>query len=75
MTLESTGNVNLKPDLVTVETGIVGYTLDWGINSGDEGILLVQLIDDFHLRLETFEGVCTVPETPVFTENAVILYR
>jgi len=75
MNLKSTGNLNLKPHLVTTETGIVVYTLDWDFSTGDEGILLIQLIDDFHLRLETFEGVYSVPETPEFTENSVILYR
>lgn len=42
---------------------------------GEEGLLLVQLIDDFHLRLETFEGVYSMPENPEVTENSVILYR
>jgi hypothetical protein len=75
MILGSTGNLNLKPHLVNTETGIVGYTTDWNINTGEEGLLLVQLIDDFHIKLETFEGVRSMPETPEFTEKAVILYR
>ena len=75
MILGSTGNQNLKPHLVNTQTGIVGYTTDWDINTGEEGLLLVQLIDDFHIKLETFEGVYSMPETPEFTEKAVILYR
>jgi hypothetical protein len=42
---------------------------------GEEGLLLVQLIDDFHIRLETCEGVFSMPENPEFTENSVVLYR
>jgi hypothetical protein len=75
ITLVSTGNLNLKPHLVTTETGIVGYTLDCGLSSGDEGLLLVQLIDDYHIRLETFKGIFSMPETPEFTDKSVVLYR
>jgi hypothetical protein len=73
--LGSTGDLNIKPHLVDMETGIVGYTLGGDISSGDEGLLLVQLIDDSHIRLETFEGVYTMPEAPEFTEESVVLYR
>ncbi len=75
MVLGSTGNLNLKPHLVTLETGIVGYTLHFNTHSGEGGLLLVQLIDDFHIRLETFEGVDSMPETPEFTEKSVVLHR
>lgn len=75
LTLVSTGNLNLKPYLVNTETGIVGYTLDGDFSSGDDGLLLVQLIDDSHIRLETFEGLNSMPEAPEFTEKSVILYR
>lgn len=75
MVLGSTGNLNLKPHLVTVETGICGYTLHFETHSGEGGLLLVQLIDDFHIRLETFEEVDSMPETPEFTENSVVLHR
>jgi hypothetical protein len=75
MALGETGNLNIRPHLVNVESGIVGYVLDGHFGVGEEGLLLVQLIDDFHLRLETFEGVFSIPENPVFRENSVILYR
>ena len=51
ITLGETRNLNVKPHLVTVETGIVGYLLDGGFGVGEEGLLLVQLIDDFHLKI------------------------
>jgi hypothetical protein len=75
VTLEESGDLNLKPHLVTVDKGIVGYVLNGDRDSGEEGLLLVQLIDDFHLRFETFKGVFSMPEFPEFTENSVILYR
>jgi len=75
LTLDSTGNLNLKPYLVTNTTGIVGYLVDRTLGVGEEGLILVQVIDDSHIRLETFEGVDTMPATPVFTSNSVILYR
>jgi hypothetical protein len=75
MALGETGNLNIRPHLVNVESGIVGYVLKGHFGVGEEGLLLVQLIDDFHLRLETFEGVFSMSENSVFTENSVILYR
>jgi hypothetical protein len=75
MALGETGNLNIRPHLVNVDSGIVGYVLKGHFGVGEEGLLLVQLIDDFHLRLETFEGVFSMSENPVFTENSVILYR
>ncbi len=73
--LRSTGNLDLKPHLVTAETGIVGYTLHYNTQLGEGGLLLVQLMDDFHIRVETFQGVDSMPETPEFTEKSVVLYR
>ena len=75
VTLEESGDLNLKPHRVTVDSGIVGYILNREGDSGETGLLLVQLIDDFHLRFETFNGVFSMPKSPEFTENSVILYR
>ena len=75
ITLGEIGNLNIRPHLVNVESGIVGYVLGGHFGVGEEGLLLVQMIDDFHLRLETFEGVFSMPDTPEFTEESVTLYR
>ena len=75
ITFGEAGDLNLKPLLVNVESGIVGYVLRDRFGVGEEGLLLVQLIDDLHLRLETFEGVYSMPEVPEFTEKSVTLYR
>jgi hypothetical protein len=75
ITFTDTGNMNLKPQLVNVESGIVGYVLKDSFGVGEEGLLFVQMIDDFHLKLETFEGVYSMPGNPEFTEKSVILYR
>jgi hypothetical protein len=75
LTLNSSGNLNLKPCLVSNASGIVGYLLDSSLGVGEEGLILVQMIDDSHIRLETFEGVSIIPKTLAFTSNSVFLYR
>jgi len=75
LALNSKGELNLKPYLVSNTTGIVGYLVDSSLGVGEEGLILVQMIDDFHVRIETFHGVYTMPETPEFTDDSVILYR
>lgn len=67
--------MNLKPHLVNVEYGIVGYALDGNLSVGEEGLLLVQMINDHQIRLETFEGVYSKPETLELTEKSIVLYR
>jgi hypothetical protein len=75
ITMNQSGDLNLRPDLVTESSGIVGYLVGRNLGVGEEGLILVQMIDDFHIRLETFEGVNEMPEHPNFTEDSVVLYR
>ena len=60
---------------LVVLVGVVGCLLDGSFGVGEESLLLVQLIDDFHLKIEAFEGVNSMLEAPEFTEKSVTLYR
>ena len=75
ITVNSASNLDRKPRLVNQNSGIVGYLVNRSMGVGEEGLILVQVIDDHHIRLETFEGASTMPDTPEFTEKSVILYR
>lgn len=75
ITMSSSGNLDRKPHLVTNTSGIVGYLVNRSMGVGEEGLILVQVIDGHHIRVETFEGATTMPKTPQFTEKSVVLYR
>jgi hypothetical protein len=78
---QEAGRVNRYFHLITQESGIWGYTLDNG-SGGENGFLLVSLIEKNKIRIETLkdylpslEAYTASEEVFYFTKKAVELYR
>ncbi|MFH1542819.1 MAG: hypothetical protein ABIE84_07025 [bacterium] len=59
---------------VTTNEGIVGYVLQSSYG-WDDGLLLVQMVDEDTLKLETRKDILTMPSSPSFSASAILLTR